>query len=98
LPVIDVLGAARPHGNYLIPFFISFIAAMTAMRVIIAWVYTNTKSILLAQLMHISSTGSLVVFGPAPLPASGEVLWYGAYAILLWIIAGIVRTKIVYRN
>ena len=32
LPVIDFLGAATPHGSFLFPFFLSFTAAMTAMR------------------------------------------------------------------
>jgi len=56
LPVIDFLGAATPHGSYLLSYFLAFTAAMTAMRVLIAWLYTNTQSIFLAQLMHVSST------------------------------------------
>ena len=65
LPVVDSLGAATPHGKYWLPFFISFVALLTAMRVLIAWIYSNTRSVLLAQLMHASSTGFLVVLGPA---------------------------------
>jgi len=42
LPVIDYLGTATPHGAYWLPFFLSFTAAMTAMRVLIAWLYSNT--------------------------------------------------------
>ena len=34
LPVIDFLGAATPHGHYLIPFFFSFATAMTAVRIL----------------------------------------------------------------
>ena len=45
---------------------------MTAMRVLIAWIYTNTKSLLMAQLMHVSSTGSLVVFSAARVTAAQE--------------------------
>ena len=45
LPVIDYLGTATPHGVYWLPFFLSFTAAMTAMRVLIAWLYSNTKSV-----------------------------------------------------
>jgi hypothetical protein len=41
-------------------FFAAFIAAMAAMRVLITWFYERTQSIALAQLIHISSTGSLV--------------------------------------
>jgi len=58
LPVVDYLGTATPHGFYWLPFFLAFIAVMTAMRVLIGWIYANTKSVVLAQLMHASSTGS----------------------------------------
>ena len=57
LPVIDFLGTATPHGSYLLPYFLAFTVAMTAMRVLIGWVYSHTRSISLAGLMHGSSTG-----------------------------------------
>ena len=85
LPVIDYLGTATPHGPYWFRYFLAFIAAMTAMRVLIAWTYVNTKSVLLTQLMHVSSTGSLVVFSPPHVTAAQETLWYSAYAGALWI-------------
>jgi membrane protease YdiL (CAAX protease family) len=69
LPVIDFLGAATAHRAAWFPFFLAFTAAMTAIRVIIAWVYSNTRSLPLAQLLHISSTGSLVTNTRRP-PAS----------------------------
>jgi len=90
LPVIDFLGTATPHGKYLVPYFLSFIAAMTAMRVLIGWVYVNTRSVTIAQLMHACSTGSLVVFSPPRVNAAQEALWYGVYAAALWITVSIV--------
>lgn len=84
LPVIDFLGAASPHGHYLVPFFLVFCAAMTAMRVIICWVYSNTKSILIAQVMHASSTGFLAMLSPGHVSSAQEVMWYGVYALILW--------------
>ena len=92
LPVINFLGAATPHGRYWFPFFLAFAAAMTAMRVLIAWVYTNTHSVLLAQLLHISSTSSLVVFSPAVSPAR-EVFWYALYAVALWFVVLLARGR-----
>ncbi|MGH9518896.1 MAG: CPBP family intramembrane glutamic endopeptidase, partial [Terriglobales bacterium] len=62
LPVVNYLGTATPHGSYWFEYFVVFLAAMAAMRVLISWLYANTRSVLLAQLMHISSTGSLVIF------------------------------------
>lgn len=90
LPVINYLGTATPHGAYWLPFFLAFSLAMTAMRVLVAWIYTNTKSVLLAQLMHVSSTGSLVVFSAARVTAAQEAMWYALYGTVLWIAVGIV--------
>ena len=85
LPVIDYLGTATPHGARWLHFFLSFTAAMTAMRVLIAWLYSNTRSVLLCQLMHVCSTGSLVIFSPPRVSAAQEVFWYAVYAAALWI-------------
>jgi membrane protease YdiL (CAAX protease family) len=85
LPVIDFLGAASPHGEYWLPFALSFIVAMAAIRIIIVWIYTNTNSVLLAQLLHMISTGSLVLLGPSKVTPGQEALWYAYYAIALWI-------------
>ena len=90
LPVIDYLGVATPHGAYLLPFFMAFTAVLTAMRVLIGWIYVHTNSVLLAQLLHASSTGALVVFGPPHVGPSQEALWYGVYAGTLWIVAGVI--------
>jgi uncharacterized protein len=92
LPVIDFLGTATPHGRYLLPYFLAFTGAMTAMRVLISWMYTNTKSILLTQFMHAASTGSLVFFSPPQVNAAQEATWYAAYAGVLWIVVGVVVT------
>jgi len=90
IPVIDYLGAATPHGKFWLPFLLAFAGAMTAMRVLICWVYANTESVLLAQMLHASSTGALAVLSPAHVSAGEEVLWYGVYAVLLWITVGII--------
>ena len=90
LPVVDSLGAASPHGRYLPAFFASFLALVIALRVLIAWVYVNTGSLSLAQLLHASSTGFLVVFSPPGVSAGQEALWYLVYAALLWLVVGVV--------
>lgn len=93
LPVINYLGTATPHGRYWFPFFLAFTAAMTAMRVLICWIYANTKSVLLMQFMHVSSTSSLVIFSAPRASASQEVMWYGIYAIALWLVVVVVAVK-----
>jgi uncharacterized protein len=89
LPVINYLGAASPHGAYWLRFFLAFTFGMTAMRVLIAWLYVNTQSVLLAQLMHICSTAALVIFSP-PVNAAQEVFWYALYGCALWIVVGLI--------
>lgn len=86
LPVINFLGTAVPHDAYWFPFFLAFAASMTAMRVLIAWLYSNTKSVLLCQLMHAFSTGSLVIFSPPAVSAAQEAFWYAVYAAALWLL------------
>lgn len=90
LPVMNYLGAATPHGSYWLVFFFAFAVAMTAIRVLICWIYRKTGSIFMTQLMHVSSTGSLVVFGASHVNAAQESLWYAVYGVSLWIAAGIV--------
>jgi uncharacterized protein len=93
LPVINYLGTATPHGSFWLRYFLAFTAAMTAMRVIIAWVYGRTESVLLAQLLHVSSTGSLVVFSPSGATARQEANWYFVYAAALWLVVTVIVAK-----
>ncbi|HLK04255.1 MAG TPA: CPBP family intramembrane glutamic endopeptidase [Candidatus Acidoferrum sp.] len=86
IPVIDYLGAATPHGRAWPPFFLAFAAAMTAIRVLICWLYTRTQSILLAQLLHAFSTASLVVLSPSGVSPIQESFWYALYASALWLL------------
>jgi membrane protease YdiL (CAAX protease family) len=90
LPVINYLGSATPHGSYWFQFFFAFAFAMTAIRVLIVWLYANTKSVLLAQLFHISSTGSLIVFGPSRVSTAQEPYWYAIYGGALWVLIAVV--------
>ena len=85
-PVVDSLGAASPHGRYWPEFFGAFVATIVALRVLIAWVYANTGSLRMAQLLHASSTGFLVILGAPKATPGQEALWYVAYAAVLWVI------------
>lgn len=91
IPVIDYLGTATPHGSYWAEYFLAFASAMTAMRVLIAWVYSNTRSVLLAQLLHASSTGALVFLSPSRALASQEAFWYAVYSCALWVVVAAPR-------
>ena len=93
LPVVDSLGAASPHGPALPAFFASFVAVMTGLRVLIAWVYGNTGSVLMAQLLHASSTGFLVVLSAPRVTPAQEALWYLGYAVVLWAVVALVVAR-----
>ncbi len=86
LPVVDYLGTATPHGAYWGRYFLAFIAAMSAMRVLICWLFARTGSVLLAQMLHAVSTGCLVVLSPPHVSAGQEAAWYAIYAVVLWLI------------
>jgi len=90
LPVVDSLGAASPHGVYWPGFFAAFVAVLVAMRVLIAWAYVRTGSLRMAQLLHASSTGFLVILGAPHVTPAQEALWYGIYAAVLWAVVAIV--------
>lgn len=64
---------------------------MTAMRVLISWTYVHTQSVLFSQLLHISSTASLVVFSPTAVSGTQEAFWYAFYAVVLWLVALLIR-------
>ncbi len=88
--VPDYLGSSGVFGVYWLPhFLIWMVATMTAMRVLIVWVYANTGSLLLAQLMHASSTGFLSILGPSLSPTN-DILCYAVYAAILWLAVVIV--------
>ena len=93
IPVIDYLGTATPHGHVWFPFFLAFAAAMTAIRVLIAWTYVRSQSILLAQLLHAASTASLVVFSPASATPGQEAFWYCVYAAALWLLILVLKIE-----
>jgi membrane protease YdiL (CAAX protease family) len=80
----DFLTASKSRGAYWLPHFAMFILSMTAMRVFVVWAYTNTRSVLLAQLMHASSTGSLAVLVPLSLSPAQDTLFYAVYSVVLW--------------
>jgi membrane protease YdiL (CAAX protease family) len=86
LPVVDSLGAASPHGRYWPEFFGAFVVMLVGLRVLIAWTFIRTGSLRLAQLLHASSTGSLVVLSAPRVTPAEEASWYFLYAAALWLV------------
>lgn len=80
----DYLGASQARGASWLPHFVAFCVAMVAMRVILVWVYANTGSLLMAQLMHASSTGFLGILVPMSLSPELDTIFYLCYGVVLW--------------
>ena len=80
----NALGAA-----WLLEFAAFYVAALTAYRLLMTWVYANTQSLLLAVLMHASYTGWLFVLYPATSFEQGLV-WQTALAVSLWGVVAMV--------
>jgi membrane protease YdiL (CAAX protease family) len=72
-------------GAWLLEFFVLYIAALTAYRLLMTWVYAHTQSLLLAVLMHASYTGWLLVLYPAASFEQG-LIWQTAFAVALWVV------------
>jgi membrane protease YdiL (CAAX protease family) len=89
----DYLASSGARGVYWLPHFAMFLVSMTAMRVLVVWVYANTRSVLLAQLMHASSTGFLSILVPLSLSPANDTIFYAVYAVILWIAVAIVVAK-----
>ena len=65
-----------------------FVLPLVAWRILMVWVYDNTSSLLVAQLMHFSYTGSLMLFVPT-LSRTDDALVYAVLAVALWIAVGV---------
>lgn len=89
----DYLGASQVRGASWLPHFVAFCVAMVAMRLILVWVYANTGSLLIAQVMHASSTGFLAILVPMSLSSELDTLFYLCYAVVLWGVAFILIAR-----
>jgi membrane protease YdiL (CAAX protease family) len=81
---INTMGA-----NWPLSFLICWILPLTAYRILMTWVYANTRSVLIAQLMHASYTGWQFAFSPAT-SFSQNLLWQGLFAAGLWALVALV--------
>ena len=83
--VVDFRQNHHTMGNlWVLEFAVFYVAALTAYRLLMTWVYANTQSLLLAVLMHASYTGWLFVLYPTTSLEQGLV-WQTAFAVVLWV-------------
>lgn len=86
----DLSGNLAEYGAlYPLRFLLFWFGALTVFRVLIVWVYDRTGSLLLAQLMHASYTGSLVVLGPSDASATQNMLYQALFLAALCVVVGV---------
>lgn len=86
----DFWGNFANFGMYWFPTFIIYwILPLTAYRILMAYVYKNTNSILLAQFMHMFYTGTLIAVSPTTSVTEGW-LWQVPFGVVLWISVAVV--------
>ena len=86
----DFWGRVGSFGAFYILNYIVFVIGVVAYRILIVWVYNNSKgSLLLAVLMHASFSGSQAMFIP-PLSAADWVRVQVVFAAVLWLVVAVV--------
>ncbi len=84
----DFLGRAA-YGRWWALHMLEWIVALTAFRAFMTWIYSRTRNLVLAMLLHASFSGGQTLLWPDASPR-GEVLWYGLFACALWVVVGLV--------
>jgi hypothetical protein len=86
----DFWGRVDSYGALYIPNFVVFIIEVTAYRILIAWVYNNSRgSLLLAMLMHAAFSGGQYIFIP-PLSPIDSIRVHLVFAAALWLVVAVV--------
>ena len=76
-------------SNWPIWFISYWILPLTAYRILMTWVYANTRSVWIAQLMHASYTGWQYAFSPGT-SFGQNLVWQVLFAAGLWVLVGFV--------
>jgi hypothetical protein len=96
--IVAVWGSGTPAGEFSIllflPQFFFYAAVLPAFRVLMTWVYEHTHSLLIAILMHLSLTGSILfIFMPLAIPELPLLTWYITLAVALWGLIGVIQMQ-----
>jgi hypothetical protein len=91
--VASFLGSYNDIGSYWSLYFFGSSLHIVALRVLIVWVYSNTESVLLAILMHASSTGFFGILISTTIEPVNWAIYYNVYGITLCVVALIISIK-----
>jgi membrane protease YdiL (CAAX protease family) len=68
----------------------AFVGYLAAFRVLMVWVYDRTSSLLVAMLMHVSLTASVLILDPERITGTALLMYSFALAAVTWITAAVV--------
>lgn len=88
-----VFSAPGTEGLWVAEAVVYWVGALTAYRVLMTWVYSHARSVLVAQLMHLCFTGAFVMFEPA-LPQPLALLYRLIIALALWSLVGLLAAAL----
>lgn len=86
----DYWGGAATYGSLWLPHMLEWVVALAAFRILMTWAYFHTRSLPLGMLLHASFTGSQLLLWPNGASPRAELLWYGLFAVALWVVVGVV--------
>jgi membrane protease YdiL (CAAX protease family) len=70
-----------------------FVGYLTAFRILMVWVYDRTQSLLVAMLMHLSITASLLILNPLGIAGAHLMAYSFALAGAMWIVVAAVARE-----
>jgi membrane protease YdiL (CAAX protease family) len=88
----DYWGNAAIYGSLYWMRGLLWIITLTAYRTVMVRVYSQTRSILVMQLMHFAFTGGQAVLEPFLTPIE-YLLWYGLFSVSLWLVVMVLALR-----
>ena len=92
----NVWSSRAAAGELTVPVYLTatavgvFVGYLTAFRILMVWVYDCTESLLVAMLMHVSLTASLLILNPLDLSGAHLLAYSFALAAALWVVVTVV--------
>ncbi|HEX5168786.1 MAG TPA: CPBP family intramembrane glutamic endopeptidase [Cyclobacteriaceae bacterium] len=89
----NYIGSSVGAGTFPLPLYIAVLlfSFLPPFRILMTWVYVHTGSLLIAVLMHASLDIFWILSMPDVLTGQQRVVWYLAWAVVLWIVVAVIR-------
>jgi CAAX protease family protein len=85
--------AAKGTEGWIVWFITYWLIPLTGYRVLMTWVYSHTKSVLVAMVMHASWTGWQFFLTPASTTQGQDVVWHLLLSAGIWAVVAVVVVR-----